>query len=148
MNNHLIVLGIAVLFLAVGLSGCEETVEVTGDADKVEIIDYSVTTKWHISGFGTFQTYSKPGFYKQYPEKAYEPRYVVSGIAKNIAGEDLDQIIITALFCDSNENQLASENTTIHDLGNTYTKNFTVYLYSSNQYFKNVDCVKFHISVS
>lgn len=147
MNSYLIIIGISILLLDVGLSGCfEETVDVTGDADKIEIIDYSVITKWHIPGYGTYQTYSKPGFYKDYPANAYEPRYIVSGIAKNIAGEYLDQIKIVVFFCDSNEHQLASENITIHELGNNYIKNFTAYLYSSNKYFKNIDYVKFHVS--
>ncbi|UCD13010.1 MAG: hypothetical protein JSW60_05435 [Thermoplasmatales archaeon] len=147
MKQQLAILIIATLLICFCLTGCEEEVEVTGD-NKVDIIDYSVTTKWYIPGYGTFQTYSKPGFYKHYPENAYEPRYIVSGTAKNIAGEDLKQFVITVLFCDSNGNQLASENIIIRDLYNTYTKTFVVNHTSSNQYFKNIDRVKFHISVS
>ncbi|UCF13333.1 MAG: hypothetical protein JSW06_03500 [Thermoplasmatales archaeon] len=104
-------------------------------------------TKWHIPGYGTYQTYSKPGFYKDYPANAYEPRYTVSGTAKNIAGEYLDKTIIDVSFCDSNGSQLASENITIHKFSNNYIKKFTAYLYSSNYYFKNIDYVKFHVTV-
>ena len=148
-KHHYSMVGITFLLLAVGLCGCNvQPVEITGDTDKVEIIDYSVTTKWHIPGYGASQSYTKSGFYKGYPQNAYEPRYIVSGTAKNIAGEYLDQIIITVFFCNLNHNQLTSKNATINDLANTYTKKFTVYLYSSNQYFENVDCVKFHVSAS
>ncbi len=148
MNKHLIIPVITVLLLAVGLSGCEETVEVTGDTDKVEITDYSVITEWYIPSYGTYHSYTKSGFYKHYPANAYEPRYIVRGTVKNIAIEGLDQIIITVLFCDSNHNQLALESTTIRNLGITYTKNFIVSLYSSNQYFKNIDLVEFEIDVT
>lgn len=147
-NKYLVILGIVVLLICVRLSGCEETIEVTGDTDKVEIIDYSVTTKWHIPSYGVYQTYSKPGFYKRYPANAYEPRYIVRGTVKNIAIGNLDQVIITVLFCDSNHNQLFAENTTIRNLGFTYTQDFVVYLYSSNQYFKDVDCVEFGIDAT
>jgi len=40
------------------------------------------------------------------------------------------------------------ESTTICNLGITYTKNFIVSLYSSNQYFKNIDLVEFEIDVT
>lgn len=135
------------LFISIGLSGCEEMVEVTGDTDKVEITDYSVITKWYITNNGTYQSYTKSGFYKNYPVNAYEPRYIVRGTVKNIAIGNLDKVIITVLFCDSNHNLLALENTSIHNLSFTFTKEFSVSLFSSTQYFNNIDLVKFEIDV-
>ena len=141
------VIGIVVLLSCVGLSGCEESNKVTGDTNLIKIIDVSVTTQWYIPGYGTYQTYTKSGFYKNYPAHAYNPRYIIKGTAKNIAGENLNKIIIIALFCDSNHNQLNSENTTIQELADGNTKNFEIYLYSNNQYFQQVDNVDFVIDV-
>lgn len=47
MNKHLIVLGIVVLLISVGLSGCVE------ELDDIETVD--------ISGVGVVQTINKPG---------------------------------------------------------------------------------------
>ena len=142
------VIGIVVILICVGLSGCEETYQVTGDTNQIKIIDVSVTTQWYIPGYGTYQTYTKSGFYKNYPAQAYNPRYIIKGTAKNIAGENLNEIIIKALFCDSNHNQLISETTTIQGLAVGNTKNFEIYLDSNNQYFQQVDNVDFNIDVS
>lgn len=141
------VIGIVVLLICVGLSGCEETYKVTGDTNQIKLSDISVTTQWHIPGYGTYQTYTKSGFYKKYPTQAYNPRYIIKGTAKNIAGKNLNEIIITALFCDSNHNQLNSENTTIQKLAHGNTKNFEIYLYSTNQYFKQINNVEFEIDI-
>ncbi len=116
--------------------------------NQIKITDISVTTQWFIPGYGTYQSYSKSGFYKNYPSQAYNPRYIIKGTAKNIAGENLYEIIITALFCDSNHNQLESENTTIQKLANANTKNFEIYLYSNNQHFGQIENIEFEIDVS
>jgi len=92
------VIGIVVLFISIGLSGCEETLKITGDTHQVKIIDFSVITQWYIPGYGTYQSYSKSGFYKNYPAEAYNPRYIIKGTLQNIAGEDLNEILITAFF--------------------------------------------------
>lgn len=127
-------------------SGCEERIEVEGETNLVEIIEYSVTTTWHIPGYGTYQTYSKSGFYKDYPENAHNPRYNVSGNVKNIANRYLNKINLTILFCDSDMNELGSENIAIIDFDPAQIKHFTVEYYSNKPHFKNVENVKFHVS--
>jgi len=146
MKNSLFVLIAIFLISIIRLSGCEEIIPATGDIDKVYIIEYTVTTSWYVPRYGTYENYSKPGFYKYYPDNAYKPRYIITGSAKNIAGRNLEQISITVFFLDSNEKKLTSEKTTINNLGYNHVKNFSVTLYSTNQYFKNIENIEFHIS--
>jgi hypothetical protein len=129
-------------------SGCEEKIEVHGETDIVEIIDYSVITLWHIPGYGAYQTYSQPGFYDDYPDNAYKPRYNISGTVKNIAGRSLKEIILTVVFCDSDMKEIDSENTTLIEFGYGQIKKFTVNHFSNNQQFKNIENVKFYVSSS
>ena len=147
MKTILFLMSIVIIFLSIGLSGCQEEIKVYGDIDQVEITDYSVTTQWYIPGYGTYQNYSKSGFYKHYPETSYKPRYIVVGTAKNIAGRNLDEIEITISYYDSNSNRLASENTTILNLGYAQSKDFIIYLYLTNENYRNIEKIKFFISV-
>jgi hypothetical protein len=140
-------LGCVFLFICLGLSGCEESLNVTGDFNKVKIIDYSVSTQWYIPGYGTYQSFTKSGFYKNVPAEAYNPRYIVIGKAKNIAGEDLNSIIITVIFCDSNYNHLISENTTLNGFADNTINNFEINLYLNNLHFNKIEKVKFKIDV-
>ena len=79
MNKYLITLGITILLLVLGLSGCEKTVEITGDTDQVEIINYSVTTEWYVPKSGT------------------EKKFIEGETAKIISHGYLDKIIIINL---------------------------------------------------
>jgi len=126
--------------------GCQEEIKIYGDIDKVEITDYSITTQWYIPGYGAFQNYSKPGFYKYYPDTAYNPRYITTGTAKNIAGRNLKNVDISISYYDLNSNKIASENTTISSLTYAQSTQFTIYLYLKNQNYKNIEKIKFYIS--
>lgn len=147
MKIILFLMSLVVIILLIVLSGCQEEIKAYGDIDQIEITDYSVTTQWYIPGYGTYQNYSKPGFYKHYPETSYNPKYIVIGTAKNIAGRNLDEIEIKISYYDSNSNRLASENTTILNLGYAQSKDFTVNLYLTNENYRNIEKIKFFISV-
>lgn len=147
MKISLLLIIIVFIISIVGMSGCEEIIPATGDIDKVEIIEYTVTTTWYVPRYGSYENYSKPGFYEYYPDNAYKTRYIVEGIAKNIARRNLDQILITVFFLDSNEKKLTFEKTMIENLGYNQVKDFSVVLYSTNQYFNNIENIEFHISV-
>ena len=53
MNKHIIIIGIVVLLLPAGLSGCTEYTEqmatIEGEVDKIEIINYSIITQKRVS---------------------------------------------------------------------------------------------------
>lgn len=137
---------IFLIILNLYFCGCQEEKKVFGDNDKVDITDYSVTTQWYIPGYGAFQNYSKPGFYKHFPETAYNPRYIVKGTAKNIAGRNIENVIILISFYDSQLNKITSENSSNFNLGYAQSKEFTVFLCVTNQNYKNIEKIKFYIS--
>jgi len=129
------------------ICGCQEEIKIFGDTDSVEITDYSVTTQWYIPGYGVYQNYSKPGFYKNFPDSAYNPRYIIRGTAKNIAGRILEDVIISVSYYDSQSNKITSENSSSFDLTYAQLKDFNIFLYVTNQNFKNIEKIKFYISV-
>ena len=159
MKKQLLIFGILLVLITVVLSGCTQTKDLTGqtsdatgDTDKVEITNYNVTTTWYI--VGEMEQHAEPGFYHDYPEDAHVTTYTVEGAVKNIAGEYLDQINITAVFCDANNNELDSKITIIRGLDNTDTKDFSFSLsefYCEHHWeigcFKDVDHISFEISV-
>ena len=174
MKKQLVIIAIAVLLLAVGFYVCKERVEVSGDTDKVEITNYSVTTKWYIPNSGTeqryivgetakilsggyldkiiinvlYQSYSKSGFYKDYPEETCESIYIINGTAKNIAGEMLNYVVIIARFYDIYGFYLLSKSNSISNLANTCTWDFEISYHCHEKYFGNVDHMDFVISAS
>jgi len=66
----------------------------------------------------------------------------VTATLKNNYGKLINILYITVKFRDSNGNVLHTQQTTISDFPNSYTKKISVSLSSSAQYFKNVDWSK------
>ena len=152
-KKHLIVLGIAVLLICVGLSGCEESdknndVDVTGDTSEIELLGYNITTTWWVVVYGGSEKYEKSGFYHGYPSDAFNKQYKISGTVKNIAGKTLDKVNITANFYDSNNNFLASKTDSKNIFIDTYTWDFEIICSSINEYFEEIDHLKFEFEVS
>jgi hypothetical protein len=137
---------IFIILFILSFCGCQEEIKVYGDIDKIDITEYSLSTQWYIPGYGAFQNYSKSGFYEHFPSGAYNPRFIVKGTAKNIAGRNLDQIGISISYYDSNNNKITSETTTISSLGYAQSKEFTVNLYVTNENYKTIEKIKFHVS--
>ena len=117
--------------------------DVCGDTSEVELLNYDVKTTWYSGN----QYYERDGFYHDIPSDASYKRYKVTGTVKNIAGEMLDRVDITAKFYDSNDNYLASEDSWTNNLANSYTYDFYIE-YSSSSYFENIDQVEFEFEVS
>ena len=141
--KSLIITFLLILFFC----GCQEEIKIFGDTDSVEITNYSVTTQWYIPGYGAFQNYSKPGFYKNFPDNAYNPRYIIRVTAKNIASRNLEDVVISVSYYDSQSNKITSANSSSLDLEYAQTKDFNIFLYVTNQNFKNIEKIKFYISV-
>ncbi len=144
MKKHLSVIGMVTLLLAFGLSGCVEQ-EASGNIDEVELVSYFVETqKWE--GVNNSYTYEKIGNGFVHSEDAY--RYVITGTLKNIAGEVIDNIKITANFCDSNSKVVGTRHDIINsDIPTFHTANFSINVYKSTNYFEKVDSVKFEFEV-
>ena len=151
------VVGIFLLFTVIVFSGCTQTdntteqiIDVKGDTDKIEITGYTVITTWILYDLmGDGALYNHSGFYHGYPDDIYDASFDVDGKIKNIAAEHLDTIRITVLFCDANNKTLAMETTTLYNLSDTHTEVFHVSVtLIETMHFKNIDGVKFEVSVS
>ena len=87
-----------------------------------------------------------PGFFKNLPDDAANPRYEVTFKVGNTAGEYLDVIAVKVIFCDQNDNELYSELTSLYDFPNSYVKESSVTISeSSTNYFYNIEKVRFEI---
>ena len=127
MKNQLIIVGIIFILLVVVLSGCNDTNQIAGNTDKVELLDTWVDPHTAIDG-------SKYDYYM--------------GTVKNIAGYMLNTIKVTVKFYDSNNNYLFSGYDNIRNLANSYTKDFSVYINSFNDYYEYIDHVEYKFTVS
>ncbi len=175
INNRFLILGIAVLLLSVGFSGCTETnqnttddpngdqgeekftilpdgTRVSGDIDKLKILNYSVITEKEVN----YRDYQKIADGFVYIENA--SRYRIYGTTKNIAGKILNDIKITVEYYDDNNIYLSSGSDTLGILDpgipDTYTWDFEIIYYKEtifgmNEYFEYVDHIGgFEISAS
>lgn len=148
MNKHLIVSGIAVLFICVGLSGCTEQSTVTDDSDKIELLDYNVKTSWsNTNDNGEFVSYEESGFYHNYPSEGEWISYVITGTVKNIAGRLLNTITVTAEFYDEDGNYLSQAQDNIFGgIANSYEEDFEIIVYTwHTQYFDNIESVSLSV---
>ena len=139
MNNRLLIVGIAVLLLAVGLSGCNENMNSgkVGNQD-IEILNYNVTTHWTILERGKFTYVVEQGFYHNMPNNTYghETYYKISGTVKNIAGRNLDSVRLDCIFYDKDaielydtrypEYEFNKHGDTISNLPKGYTEEFSI----------------------
>ena len=138
MNKYYIVIGIIFVLLMVGLSGCTEQ-EISGDADKVELVSYNVQTQIWDDGYKTIGD----GFIHSEDAELY----LITGTVKNIAGETLISVNITANFYDNTNNFLKEKTTYLGGIPNTYTEDFGIYYFVNEEYFENVCGLKFEFEV-
>lgn len=150
MKKQIIILGIAVLLICVGLSGCEEISDSlsSGDDELVEFSCWEVTTEWYTSHT---DIEVKDSFYHDYPDDR-RISYVVRGKVKNIAEKPFDRINITAYFFDDKGNQLCNSSGSVSDLYMNETKSFNItvynrFLYPSCEFFEQVDHYEIEYSV-
>lgn len=168
---QIVLFSIFLLFVCIGLSGCTDFKLPFNDiglsSESVKIVKYNVTTYWTIKeSFLNSKEYSKPGFYHDIPESAYDVYYEISGTVKNVAGKMLDLILINAIFYDANGTELFrskispydydvayARGDAIHDLPNGYSEKFNIKVYKDDpyglsicKYFDKVESFKFIIS--
>lgn len=113
---------------------------VTGDIDKIQILNYSIATE-----NGSYFDYEKIADGFVYSENA--SRYKINGSVKNIAGEMLGNVKVYVEFYDSNDTYLDSEYDYKYDLPDGYIWDFEVTYSKYQDYFEYVDHIGFDISV-
>ena len=126
MKKHLIVSGIVFVLLMVGFSGCVEQ-DISGDTNQVELVNEWIDRNTAIDG-------SKYDYYK--------------GTIRNIAGKHLDNIKIIVKFYDRNDNFLFEKTDYVSNLANSYTKDFSVVVYSYGTYYDAIDYWKYEFKVT
>lgn len=117
MKKQLMIVGIVVIFLAVGLSGCNEQEKTNGNTQttkEVEIVSHNVERKEYSSDGSVYG-------------------YEVTGVIKNIGNRNLDQVTITVKFYDSDNELLCTKKDYVSYLAKGETDNFEV-LYSNFYY--------------
>jgi len=153
MKIQLVIVGIVILLLVVGLSGCEELTgngDVSGDTSKVELLDYNVISTW-VTGAWTLnrQEHEQNGFFYDDSSDASNHEYKITGTIKNKAGYKLERIVVTAKLYDSNGIFLDSKDDTVYDIPDTYTEDFSISFFVHNtDRFENVNSVKFEFTAS
>jgi hypothetical protein len=141
IKKQFVIIGILTLFVTAELSGCQES-QTSGDTDKVQLQDYTIETYYNYGSLNIEKL--GDGFIHN---NSYTNRsYLILGTVKDIAGEMLNNLVITLNFYNSNSNFLASKTYTIPYLSGTET--FHVVYYDSEPYFDNIDNVKFKFTVS
>lgn len=124
MNKQMSIVGVILIILLSGLSGCiEQNNDDTGN-NELEVVSYSIVTEaysyntkanksiWKSFGEG-FKPDNLPeissggGVYL--PEEYYKARYRINVTVKNIADRRLDTISVILNFYDSNDTLLISE---------------------------------------
>ncbi len=147
MKKQIIMLGIVILLICVGLSGCEETTNnggTTGDTAEVELVNYKIETFGADMGFKP----EKIGDGFIHSEKAKNGYYKITGTIKNTAGRMLNNITVKVDFYDINHTYLDSKSDYILNLQDTKTDDFKIIYLCFSSYFENVEQIEFDISAS
>jgi len=118
MNKHLIALGMIVLLIAVGLSGCTLQSDESGETTNggvIEIVSHSIDE--------TYTYYAR----------------TVKGTVKNIGSSNIDEVVITAHFYDSDNEKIFTKSMTVRYLANGETDSFSIRYSSSDPYYDQYD---------
>lgn len=129
MKNILLVSTFILIFICLNLCGCTDLLggnNTSDNTDKVELVD----------------TYIENADYGLSSGKYYK------GIIKNTAGYRLDLVKVTGYFYDKDDNLLFSRTTNLYGIPNSYTKEFSIYINSVDNYYENIDYVKYAFDVS
>jgi hypothetical protein len=139
MENHLIISAIVFVLLIIGLCGCIEQ-EISGDIDKIELLEYSIVTKKYEEEYKTIGN----GFIHNDESELY----LINGTVKNIAGEVLISVNITAKFYNNTNNLLTKKTTYLGGIPKNHSREFAIYYFSNEEYFKEICGVKFEFEVT
>lgn len=154
MKKQILIVGIIVLLIAVGLSGCNE--QTNQGINGIQITNVEITTHWQTGGVwaGNKQFHEVSGFYHDYPvdSDTVLTYYLINGTVINNAGELMPLLYIYLNLYDANNNVLRKhiKSTVIHDIPNTYSETFHFEIKKSEMldYFDNVENYKFEVSTS
>jgi len=145
MKKQLIIVGIIILLITVGLSGCNENSENFEDTNNVELVDYLVIS--YKFGKDAFSPNIKLGDGFNYKENMVG--FKVSGTIKNNEGEPLSKIKVIGNFYDGNK-FLGSDETIIENVPDGETRDFNVFFHNRdfpNDYLLVVDNVQFEFKI-
>ena len=139
MKKHLLLSGIIFVLLVVGFNGCTEQ-EISGDIDRIELLEYSIVTQKFEEEYKTIGN----GFIHSDEAELY----LINGTVKNIADEVLISVNITAKFY-NNTNTLLTERTTyLGGIPINHTREFGIYYFYNEEYFEEICGVKFEFEVT
>ena len=141
MRKHILIVSIAILLIAVGLSGCEEVPPCNTD---IEIISYDVES-W---GGGWNGEKIADGFVYTDDMKIYGANYKVSGVVRNNAKRLIEKITITAKFYDVNGTFLYEEATWIEKIPSYSENDFEIKVSNyETQHFKDIECISLYATI-
>ena len=140
MKKQLIIIGIIILVVTVGLSGCQESKTVykpptSGDTDEVELLNCTIET------YGAMNSSSEviklgDGFIH---DSTYNVSYYsINGTIKNIADYIIHKIRITVNFYDENKSLLANQSAWVYNLRRNFTDDFKVMYVNLYPFFQNI----------
>jgi len=113
MGKQLMILGIIALLVCIGLSGCNEQ----SVSNEIEIVSHNIETK---TTFLNKVGINEPGY------SGVGEAHEVTGVIKNIADRNIDRVIITVRFYDSDNDLLHTETAIVSYLAKGETDNFKV----------------------
>lgn len=138
MIKYLKISFLVMLLISIGLSGCmERKVEIIGDTDRIEILNYEIGT------YDIDKNKISDGFSND--NKAYY--YKITGEVKNIADTPFDRIWVSAKFLDRNDNYLDDGSYMITQFAINEVANFSISYTNSQPYFKDIWNVHFILTV-
>jgi hypothetical protein len=134
MKKAIMIIKLTSICLLLTLIGCiqqensNKFMKTTGDTDKIELIDYSISV---ISASG-----QKLADNFTYIDGMFA--YKINGTIRSIYNNYIQKLQIRAIFYDSDENILNSYETAIYALEYQYIKEFNIYFLDKDN-FKNID---------
>jgi len=141
MEKKSVIIGIVVLLVTVGLSGCQETKTAykpptSGDTDKVELLNCTIET-YGTTSLSQSQTIKLGDGFIHNNTYNYT-YYLIKGTIKNIGNYILHDILITVNFYDENKSYFANKSVMIYNLRRTFTDDFAVVYTNAQPYFDNI----------
>jgi len=162
MKKQLVIIGIVALLVCVGLSGCLDNKKtlpdgtvITGEINKIDIISYNVKTEWialdSSPGAWGSTTHHESGFFHNITgDNVYNIKYITTVRIKNISGEKIGYIAITAIYYDKQGNDIgpaAGLSRAVTSLANSYSTNKTISWFPEyGGLFDHADHVGFYVS--
>ena len=139
MEKKLVVIGIIIIFITAGLSGCQESKTdylppTIGDTDNVALLNCTIETY----GVSNSSQRIKLGDGFIHNSNYNYTFYVVNGTIKNIGNYILHKTLVTVNFYDENKTYLANTSTHVYELRRNFTDNFASAYIKQYPFFDNI----------